>query len=88
MTSTHLRSEPKTRPLVAAICSVSLLGEVIIAALELATVRSVAERGGDVEGLLGWLRSDALISNGDGPTQAAIRNVVVGALLARGGLVR
>jgi len=102
----------------------------MIAALEFAEVRSFAESGGDVTGLLGWLNPDALIvdssaaaeaatsyvrehdlpllhvsirdrtlrlfrggtweqlSNGEGPTPEAIRNVVAGSLFARGGPLR
>jgi hypothetical protein len=130
MTSTRLRPDSETRPLVAVLCSVPLLGEAMVSALEFAEVRSFAQSGGDVEGLLGWLRPDALIvdssvgaeaatsyarehdlplvhvsvrdrtlhlfragkweqvSNGDGPTPEAIRNVVAGSLFARGGPVR
>ena len=130
MTSTHLRLEPRTRPLVAVICSVPLVGEAVAGALEFAEVRSFAAGGGDLEGLLASLRPDALIvdsaagaeaaaefaraydlpvvhvsirdrtlhlfrdgeweqiSNGEGPTPEAIRNVVAGALFARGGPVR
>jgi hypothetical protein len=126
MTSTTLRPEAQTRPLVAVLCSVPLLGEAMASALEFAEVRSLAAAGGDVAGLLGWLRPDALIvdsaagaeaatefarehdlpvvhvcvrtrtlhlfrggeweqvSNGEGPTPEAIRNVVAGALFARG----
>ncbi len=130
MTSLPLRPEARTRPLVAVICSVPLLGEAISSALEFAEVRSFAAAGGDVAGLLGWLRPDALIvdsaagaesareyardselpvihvslrdhtlhllrggewervSNGDGPTPEALRNIVAGALFARGGPVQ
>ena len=130
MTSTHLRLEPKTRPLVAVLCSVPLVGEAIAGALEFAEVRTFAAGGGDLEGLLASLRPDALIvdsaagaeaatefarahdlpvvhvsvrertlhlfrageweqvSNGEGPTPEAIRNLVAGALFARGGPVR
>jgi hypothetical protein len=129
MTSTHLRSDVETRPLVAVLCSVPLLGEAMSSTLEFAEVRSFAV-GGDVAGLLGALRPDALIvdsdaaaeaatqfacdnelpvvhicvrgrtlrlfrdgeweqiSNGDGPTPEAIRNVVAGALFARRGPAR
>jgi hypothetical protein len=127
MSSTRLRPESETRPLVAVLCSVPLLGEAMGSVLEFAEVRSFAAGGGDVGGLLGWLRPDALIvdsnagaeaatafarehelpvvhvcvrdrtlhlfhggeweqvSNGEGPTPEAIRNVVAGALFARGG---
>ena len=130
MTSTHLRPESETRPLVAVLCSVPLVGEAMAAALEFAEVRTFAASGGDLEGLLGSLRPDALIvdsaagaeaatvfareydlpvvyvsvrdrtlhvfrggeweqvSNGAGPTPEAIRNVVAGALFARGGPAR
>ena len=128
MTSTHLRFASETRPLVAVLCSVPLLGEAMGSVLEFADVRSFSAGGGDVAGLLGWLRPDALIvdsaagaeaaaafarehdlpvvhvsvrdrtlhlfrggeweqvSNREGPTPEAIRNIVAGALFARGGL--
>jgi hypothetical protein len=127
MTSTHLRPDAETRPLVAVLCSVPLLGEAMSSTLEFAEVRTFAASGGDVGGLLGWLRPDVMIvdsdaaadsaadfarehdmpllhicvrsrtlrlfrrgtweqvSNGDGPTPEAIRNVVAGALFAREG---
>jgi hypothetical protein len=130
MTSTHLRSESETRPLVAVLCSVPLLGEAMGSALEFAEVRSFAASGGDIAGLLRWLRPDAvivdseataaeatafalehdlpvlhvsvrdrelrlfrageweLVGNGEGPTPETIRNVVAGALFARGGPVK
>jgi hypothetical protein len=129
MTSTHLRPDVETRPLVAVLCSVPLLGEAMSSTLEFAEVRSFSA-GGDVAGLLRAVRPDALIvdsdgaaeaaaafagdkslpvvhicirdrtlrffhdgeweqiSNGDGPTPEAIRNVVAGALFARGGPAR
>jgi hypothetical protein len=127
MNSPHLRPEVETRPLVAVLCSVPLLGEAMHSTLEFAEVRPFAASGGDVAGLLGWLRPDVLIvdsdagaeaatafarehelpvvhvsvrdrklhlfrggaweqvSNGEGPTPEAIRNVVAGALFARKG---
>jgi hypothetical protein len=130
MTSTHLRPESETRPLVAVLCSVPLLGEAMSSLLEFAEVRSFAASGGDVGGLLGWLRPDVLIvdsdagaeaatdfarqhdmpllhvsvrnrslhlfrrgeweqvSEGEGPTPEAIRNVVAGSLFAREGQVQ
>ena len=93
--------------------------------LDFAEVRSFADRGGDIAGLLRWLRPDALIvdsdavaleatafarehdlplvhisirdralrlfrngewelvGNGEGPTPAAVRNVIAGSLFAR-----
>jgi len=130
MSSTRLRPERETRPLVAVLCSVPLLGEAMGSTLEFAEVRSFSAAGGDVVGLLRSLRPDALIvdsaalaeaatvfarehdlpvvhisvrdrtlhlfrggeweqvSNGEEPTPEAIRNVVAGALFARGGPAR
>lgn len=127
MTSSHLRLDSVTRPLVVVLCSVPLLGEAMGSALEFAEVRSFAAAGGDVAGLLEWLRPDAvivdsaagaeaatefarehhlpvihvspreltlrLLRSGEweqvestvGPTAEAVRNVVAGALFARGG---
>jgi hypothetical protein len=117
------------RPFVAVISSVPLLGEALGSALEFADVRTFAAHGGNLSGLLEWLRPDALIvdrdlsaddvayvqqrglpvvhigvrerelrmfhdgewtqvSNGDGPTPEAVRNVVAGALFAGGGVAR
>jgi hypothetical protein len=72
MTSTRLRHEGDTRPLVAVICSVPLLGEAMAAALDFAEVRTFAAGGGDVEGLLGWLRPDALIIDSEAGAEAAL----------------
>jgi hypothetical protein len=127
--STHLRPDADTRPLVAVVCAVPLLGEAMSSTLEFAEVRTFAASGGDVAGLLEWLRPDVLIvdsegaagaattfarehelpvlhiairerslrlfrrgewkqlSNGEGPTPEAIRNVVAGSLFSRGGFV-
>jgi hypothetical protein len=71
MTSTHLRSEGDTRPLVAVLCSVPLVGEAMSATLEFAEVRSLSPTGGDIAGLLGWLRPDALIVDSDAAAEAA-----------------
>jgi hypothetical protein len=71
MTSTHLRFESETRPLVAVLCSVPLLGEAMGSVLEFAEVRSFAASGGDVAGLLGWLRPDALIVDSAAGAEAA-----------------
>ena len=49
------------RPLVAVVCSVPLLGEAVESTLDFAQVRAFAERGGDIAGLLRWLRPDALV---------------------------
>ena len=113
--------------MVAVVCSVPLLGEAVGSALEFAEVRVFSDRGGDIAGLLRWLRPDAVIvdseagaaeatafalehglpllhisvrarelrlfrqgeweqvSNGEGPSPETVRNVVAGALFARGG---
>jgi hypothetical protein len=129
MTSTPLRPD-SARPLVAVVCSVPLLGEAVRSGLEFAEVRTFADRGGDIAGLLSWLLPDLVVvdtrecaveaaafadehelpvvylsvrdktlrlyragaweqvDDGEGPTIEAIRNVVAGALFARGGPVR
>jgi len=126
----QLRPAQTTRPLVAVVCAVPLLGEAVGSALEFAEVHTFSDRGGDVAGLLRWLHPDAVVvdseraareaasyarehglpivhlelrdnelrlfragrweaaGNGEGPTPEAIRNVVAGALFARGGPVR
>ena len=71
MTSAHLRFEKGIRPLVVVLCSVPLLGEAMSSALEFAEVRSFAAAGGDVAGLLGWLRPDALIVDSVADAEAA-----------------
>jgi hypothetical protein len=120
-----MRQSERARPLVAVVCTVPLLGEAMMSALDFAEVRSFSERGGDVAGLLEWLRPDAVVvdsaagaesaariaseqgvplvhvsireralsvfhdgnwhrlTDGDGPTPEAIRNVIAGALFAR-----
>jgi hypothetical protein len=72
MTSARLRLDSKTRPLVAVLCSVPLLGEAMSSALEFAEVRTFAASGGDVEGLLGWLRPAALIVDTEVGAEAAM----------------
>jgi hypothetical protein len=61
MSSTQLRSPDRTRPFVAVVCDVPLLGEAMRAALEFADVETFAAAGGDLDGLLRWLRPSALI---------------------------
>lgn len=61
MTSTHLRPESETRPLVAVVCSVPLVGEAMESALDFADVRLFPVGDLDIVGLLGSLRPDALI---------------------------
>lgn len=124
------RVKGDSRPLVAVVCSVPLLGEALTTTLDFAEVRSFSSRGGDIAGLLTWMRPDAVIvdsdegaaeatafalkhgvplvyvsvrdrslhlyrggaweqvGNGEGPTPGALRNVVAGALFARGEPVR
>ena len=71
MSSTRLPSEGEFRPLVAVLCSVPLLGEAITSALEFAEVRSFAAAGGDLAGLLAWLRPDALVVDSAAGAEAA-----------------
>lgn len=61
MSSTQLRQPERTRPLVAVVCAVPLLGEAMRAALEFADVQTFAASGGDLDGLVRWLRPDALV---------------------------
>jgi hypothetical protein len=61
MTSAGPSGTNGVRPLVAVLCSVPLLGEAMGSALEFAEVRAFSTRGGDIGGLLRWLRPDAVI---------------------------
>jgi hypothetical protein len=61
MSTTHLRQSERTRPLVAVVCAVPLVGEAMRSALEFADVHTFDARGGDLDGLVRWLRPDALI---------------------------
>jgi hypothetical protein len=61
MTTPHLRPSERTRPFVAVVCAVPLLGEAVRSALDFADVQTFAANGGDLDGLLRWLRPDALI---------------------------
>ncbi len=71
MTTTHLRPSETTRPFVAVVCAVPLLGEAMRSALEFADVQTFAAKGGDLDGLLRSLHPDALIvDNADGAEQA------------------
>jgi hypothetical protein len=49
------------RPLVAVFCAIPLLNEAVMSALEFAEVRSFSPSGGDVGGLLSWLKPDAVV---------------------------
>jgi len=70
MSTPHLR-HMEERPLVAVVCAVPLLGEAIVSALEFAEVRSFTDRGGDVAGLLHWLRPDAVVVDSEGAAEGA-----------------
>ena len=65
MTAPHLRSTERSRPLVAVVCAVPLLSEGMESVLEFAEVRAFSGRGGDVGGLLQWLRPDAVVVDDD-----------------------
>ena len=58
------------RPLVAVVCDVPLLGEAVESALEFAEVRSFTAHR-DTEGLLTWLRPDAVVVDSDAEADAA-----------------
>ena len=66
MNASELRTEKRDRPLVAVVCGVPLLGEAMQAALDFAEVRLFSEKGGDVAGLLEWLRPDAVVVDTEG----------------------
>lgn len=61
MSSAQTRPSERARPLVAVVCAVPLLGEAVRSALEFADVQTFAESGGDLDGLLRFLRPDALV---------------------------
>jgi hypothetical protein len=67
-----LRGRDGARPLVAVICAVPLLAEAVESALDFAEVRSFAADGGDIAGLLHWLRPDAVVvDTAEGATDAS-----------------
>ncbi len=61
MSELHLRPSERMRPLVAVVCGVPVLGEAMQSALDFAEVRLFSEKGGDVAGLLEWIRPDAVV---------------------------
>jgi hypothetical protein len=71
MSSTQLRPANTARPLVAVVCVVPLLGEAMESALDFAEVRSFSAGGGDIAGLLRWMRPDALIVDSEGDADEA-----------------
>jgi hypothetical protein len=70
--TTQLRPAERARPFVAVVCSVPLLGEAMEFALDFADVRSFSASGGDINGLLGWLRPDALIVDSEAAAEEAL----------------
>jgi hypothetical protein len=72
MNSTQLRPTEKARPFVAVVCTVPLLGEAMESALDFAHVRSFSASGGDINGLLEWLRPDALIVDSEASAAEAL----------------
>jgi hypothetical protein len=68
-----VRPQPggEQKPLIAVLCAIPLLGEAMSSALEFAEVRTFAANGGDVEGLLGWLRPDVLVVDSHASADAA-----------------
>jgi hypothetical protein len=71
MSSNQLRPVVRTRPLVAVVSVVPLLGEAVRSALEFADVETFTPRGGDVEGLLHWLNPDVLIVDSEAAAEEA-----------------
>ena len=60
-----LRQERRDRPLVALVGSVPLLAEALRAALDFADLQSFDAKGGEIGGLLSWLRPDAVVVDGE-----------------------
>jgi hypothetical protein len=71
MNSAHLRRSEHALPLVALVCTVPLLGEALMSALDFAEVRSFSASGGDVSGLLQWLRPDAVVVDHEDSAESA-----------------
>jgi hypothetical protein len=71
MSEPELRSTERARPLVAVVCGVPLLGEAMQSALDFAEVRLFSEKGGDVAGLLEWIRPDAVVVDTHDGAEAA-----------------
>jgi hypothetical protein len=65
MSATTFGELDRVRPLVAVVCAVPLLAEAMISALDFAEVRPFNGRGGDISGLLQWLRPDAVVVDSD-----------------------
>jgi hypothetical protein len=71
MSTGQSRSRGDERPLVAVICAVPLLGEAVASTLDFAEVRCFAADGGDVAGLLRWLKPDAAVFDTEGAARDA-----------------
>jgi hypothetical protein len=71
MSEPELRQAERTRPLIAVVCGVPLLGEALQAALDFGEVRLFSEKGGDVAGLLEWIRPDAIVVDTQDGAEAA-----------------
>jgi hypothetical protein len=71
MSGAELRPAERTRPLVAVVCGVPLLGEAMQSALDFAEVRLFSEKGGDVAGLLEWIRPDAVVVDTEDGAESA-----------------
>jgi hypothetical protein len=71
MTAPHLRPSERLRPLIAVVCAVPLLSEAMESVLEFAEVRAFSGRGGDVGGLLQWLRPDAVVVDDEANAEGA-----------------
>jgi hypothetical protein len=70
MSPSPLRPINSARPLVAVVCSVSLLGEAMRSELEFAEVRAFTP-GRDTAGLLRWLQPDVVIVDTDDDAREA-----------------
>jgi hypothetical protein len=62
--STTRRTE-RELPLVALVCAIPLLAEAVRSELGFAEVITLADRGGDIGGLLRWLQPDAVVVDND-----------------------
>jgi hypothetical protein len=69
-----------SRPLVAVLCSVPLLGEALAVALDFAEVRTFTSRGDGVAGLLAWVRPHAVVVDSAGDAQEAAQYAAGGNL--------
>lgn len=70
MTAVTFGELDRASPLVAVVCAVPLIGEAMVSALDFAEVRSF-NAGGDIAGLLEWLRPDAIVVDDDAGVRGA-----------------